>query len=58
MVVARPDAQGFLLHPCVELNLRRTMGHVALGLQHCCPLPSVMRVVCSEDHYKIKIQCI
>ena len=58
MVVARPDAQGFLLHPCVELNLRRTMGHVALGLQHCCPLPSVMRVVCSEDHYKIKIQRI
>lgn len=23
---------GFLLHPCVEINLRRTMGHVALAL--------------------------
>lgn len=27
------DRQGFLLHPCVEINLRRTMGHVALTLQ-------------------------
>lgn len=24
--------KGFLLHPCVEINLRRTMGHVALAL--------------------------
>ena len=23
---------GFLIHPCVEMNLRRTMGHVALAL--------------------------
>jgi hypothetical protein len=22
----------YLLHPCVELNLRRTMGHVALSI--------------------------
>ena len=32
MVVSRHDQQGFLLHPCVEINLRRTMGHVALAL--------------------------
>ena len=25
------DADRFLLHPCVEINLRRTMGHVALA---------------------------
>lgn len=30
MVVAAPG--GFILHPCVEINLRRTMGHVAIGL--------------------------
>ena len=24
--------KGFLIHPCVEINLRRTMGHVALAL--------------------------
>ncbi|MGI6233159.1 MAG: hypothetical protein ACOYJF_09980 [Prevotella sp.] len=34
MVVANPDnPQGpNLLHPCVELNLRRTMGHLALNI--------------------------
>ena len=32
MIVTREDAVGFLLHPCVEINLRRTMGHVALAL--------------------------
>ncbi len=30
MVMGGDD--GFLLHPCVEINLRRTMGHVALAL--------------------------
>lgn len=29
MVVAKPGGNGFLIHPCVEVNLRRTMGHVA-----------------------------
>lgn len=32
MVVEGHGRNGFLLHPCVEINLRRTMGHVALGL--------------------------
>lgn len=32
MVVAKETGDGFLLHPCVEINLRRTMGHVALAL--------------------------
>lgn len=26
------DGRKYLLHPCVEINLRRTMGHVALSL--------------------------
>lgn len=30
MIVAKDS--GFLLHPCVEINLRRTMGHVALAV--------------------------
>ena len=32
MVVATDEKDGFLLHPCVEINLRRTMGHVALSI--------------------------
>lgn len=36
---------GFLLHPCVELNLRRTMGHVALSLtSRASGLPGTMRI--------------
>lgn len=32
MMVVMDDDSQMLLHPCVELNLRRTMGHVALAL--------------------------
>ena len=32
MVVPDEANNRFLLHPCVELNLRRTMGHVALAV--------------------------
>ncbi len=53
MIVAGRD--NFLLHPCVEINLRRTMGHVALAMT---PEDDenirVMRIELT-DHYKIKI---
>lgn len=32
MIVAKENAEGFLLHPCVEINFRRTMGLAALSL--------------------------
>ncbi len=32
MVVADDSGKGFKVHPCVEMNLRRTMGHVALSV--------------------------
>ncbi|MBR7030773.1 MAG: hypothetical protein IKI06_05990 [Prevotella sp.] len=32
MMIVDSETDGFLLHPCVEINLRRTMGHVALEL--------------------------
>jgi len=45
------------LHPCVEINLRRTMGHVALSLS---PLDDdihrVMRIEYSCNKYQMKIQ--
>lgn len=45
-----------LLHPCVELNLRRTMGHVALSLT---PTDDDIRKVMHielTDHYKLHIR--
>lgn len=32
MTSHKSERHGFLLHPCVEINLRRTMGHVALAI--------------------------
>lgn len=48
----------FLLNPCVEINLRRTMGHVALELSKQCPSGHVMRVDYSDNTYKLKIKQI
>ena len=56
MVVRRDDGDGFLLHPCVEINLRRTMGHVAISLtEHCSGLPKLMKMEYNSNIYKIKI---
>ena len=56
MVVRRDDGDGFLLHPCVEINLRRTMGHVAISLtEHCSGLPKLMKMEYNANVYKIKI---
>lgn len=46
------DQRGFLLHPCVEINLRRTMGHVALSILR----EGVMQIDYRDNHYKLKIQ--
>lgn len=55
MVVARDDNNGFALHPCVEINLRRTMGHVALSLApDDDEIKNVMRISV-EDNYQLKI---
>lgn len=56
MVVAKDDGDGFFLHPCVELNLRRTMGHVVLALT---PNEFEARRIMSvyyTDKYRIRIQ--
>lgn len=51
----------FLLHPCVEINLRRTMGHVALALTRHVntdnddDLIRVMRIDYADHQYKLKI---
>ena len=57
MVVRRDDGNGFLLHPCVEINLRRTMGHVALSLSPCDDeVLRVMRIDYTNNNYKLIIR--
>jgi hypothetical protein len=62
MIVATKNQKGFCLHPCVEINLRRTMGHVALSLTKLVnpsaddDLVRVMRIVYEDNIYKLKIQ--
>ena len=56
MVVRRDDGDGFLLHPCVEINLRRTMGHVAISLTELTSgLPKLMKIEYDLNIYKMKI---
>ena len=56
MVVRRDDGDGFLLNPCVEINLRRTMGHVAISLTELTSgLPKLMKIEYDSNIYKMKI---
>lgn len=53
MMIVR-DKHGISLHPCVEINLRRTMGHVALSLsqrgEH-----GIMHTVFADGRFGMKI---
>ena len=49
-------ADGALLHPCVEINLRRTMGHVALALPPTDDdIQRAMRIEYQDNRYKLNI---
>lgn len=55
MVYATPDRK-LHVHPMVEINLRRTMGHVALALQRSLKSDSeTMRIEYIGNKYKLKI---
>ena len=64
MILSKPDNQGFFIFPCVEINLRRTMGHVAIEMANASSsalatsshfvLPRVMQITLS-DKYRIHI---
>ena len=57
MVVAKGTGEGFLLHPCVEINLRRTMGHVALALTPGDDdILSVMRISYAQGSYDLTLE--
>ena len=55
MIVARDDGNGFLLHPCVEVNMRRTMGHVALALTPPPMAPKQMMRIEHDVNYRLKV---
>lgn len=54
MMVVSVDNK-LMVHPCVELNLRRTMGHVALALtERINVIPKLMSIVYT-DKYRLKV---
>ena len=55
MIVRGNEDVNFLLNPCVEINLRRTMGHVAIELSKHCHSGSVMNILYSENVYRMKV---
>ena len=61
---SQASASALSLHPCVELNLRRTMGHAALAVsaivnrQHDDDLRHVMRIDYENNNYKLRLKRI
>ena len=56
MMIVKHHPSSLSLHPCVEINLRRTMGHVALSISPTDDdIRAVMRVIYDGNHYKLKI---
>ena len=45
----------YLLHPCVELNLRRTMGHVALSIPCDETMPQRLMRIDYTNRYHLRI---
>jgi hypothetical protein len=58
MMIVVTDEGEYLLHPCVEINLRRTMGHVALALGNRLSSPQhhVMQISYDGSHYRLSCQ--
>ena len=56
MIVAGKELSTiFLLHPCVELNLRRTMGHVALSIPCDDTIPQRLMRIDYTNRYHLRI---
>lgn len=56
MIVKGNASHAFMLHPCVEINLRRTMGHVALSLMPTDETIQMTMRIETDNNYKLKIQ--
>lgn len=56
MIVKLADATELCVHPCVEINFRRTMGHVALSLStNDVPQPKRLMQITYTDKYRLKV---
>lgn len=55
MMVVKDEHGDMLLHPCVEMNLRRTMGHVALSLSPRQGEETAWMQIVYDKHYTLKI---
>lgn len=56
MVVEDKSEHRYLLHPCVEINLRRTMGHAAIALSPTGDdRHGLMRIENINKHYLLKL---
>lgn len=56
MMVVRVGEK-LMLHPCVEMNLRMTMGHVAILLSEKYHLEDkAMRIIYADGKYKLRIE--
>lgn len=56
MVVGGTPGTGFRVHPCVELNLRRTMGHVALAVSGDEATPQAMMNIDYDGRFHFRIR--
>lgn len=56
MIVAAGEGRGFTVHPCVEINLRRTMGHVALSLTpDGDDTKYLMKITNTNNNYQVRL---
>lgn len=56
MIVKGDETEPYLLNPCVEINMRRTMGHVAIALTRAGIRNSTMKVEFDGKRYSLKIE--
>lgn len=56
MMLVRQDDGSIAIHPCVEINLRRTIGHTALAISPAdCRYEKAMRIEYDGNKYRLKI---
>lgn len=58
MIVVKDGGCGYLLHPCVEINVRRTMGHVANSFGTDITDPTQLMRIIHDVNYKLKFDYI